>query len=122
MMVMSPRDAPHVPARRSVILLTAGSATYLGVAVVRIAPSAAFKEAVARSNSANGTPARKIAAMINTTARKLTNIQSTPTRVQVTTRTVATAIAAHEQHFCAMRFKVIDISLKPGCVHGAQAG
>jgi hypothetical protein len=87
-------------------LIVAGSGGYanLRVAVIRIAPAAAFEEAVRSGDPSERDATRQIATRIDDAAPTLAHIQGFSARVLACRRTMPGPDAAHEQHARAVMF------------------
>src|SRR5262245_37619939 len=106
-------------------LIRAGSGGYanLRMAVIRIAPAAAFEEAVRSGDPPERDVTRQVAFRINHAAPTLAHVQGFSARMLTCGRTMPRPDAAHEQHARAVIvFQVIDIGLKAPGIGNTNAG
>ncbi len=93
------------------------------MAVIRIAPAAAFEEAVRSGDPSERDATRQIATRIDDAAPTLAHIQGFSARVLACRRTMPGPDAAHEQHARAVIvFQIIDVGLETCSVGNANAG
>jgi hypothetical protein len=95
----------------------------LSVTIIRIAPAAAFEQAMRGRNPRKLPARRQMAARIHDAAAKLTDIQGPATGMQARRRTVPGTDAADEENAGAVvGFQVIDVGLEPRRVGNADTG